>query len=226
MKENLLILFTIFTSLVGYAQFKDVKVGDVLQVNGVKGIVFTVNEDGSHGQMMSVKGFRAKKDLFCIKSSYLRDLSMTSETDGKQNTTELYSYCIESGINLVNFPVFYWCKSLGPGWYIPSISQLKSFVNYWVGNTDVELTWEEDDKEFDGEIDVISDSTQHTKIVNRILLDAGGIPFLNGVFSSTLDKNKKLDVFEYNKEDGKWLFKKVNPMKIDRFSVGRAFYDF
>jgi hypothetical protein len=66
----------------------------------------------------------------------------------------------------------------------------------------------------------------HTKKVNNILLEAGGVPFLNGVFSSTLNKSKKVDVFDYNKEDGKWTFNKMNPMKIDAFCVGRAFFDF
>ena len=221
MKNSLLFIIAIFTSLSCHAQHKDVKIGDILTINGVKGIVFNVNEDGTHGQIMSVKAFRAKKDLFCSKSSYLKNLSMTSETDGKQNTQELSAFCAANNIPLANFPVFNWCKSLGDGWYIPSILQLKSFVNYWLGNFEVAVSWEEDEEDV-----VIDDSVPHTKIVNTALLEAGGIPFLNGVFSSTLDNKHKVDVFEYNKEDGKWKFKKVNPMKIDKFCVGRAFYDF
>lgn len=221
MKKSLLLIIAIFTSVFCEAQYRDVKIGDVLTINGVKGIVFNVNEDGTHGQIMSVKAFRAKKDLFCSKSSYLKNLSMTSEYDGKQNTQELYVFCVANHIPLVNFPVFNWCKSLGDGWYIPSILQLKSFVNYWLGNFEVAVNWEEDEEDI-----VIDDSVPHTKIVNTALLEAGGIPFLNGVFSSTLDNKHKVDVFEYNKEDGKWKFKKVNPMKIDKFCVGRAFYDF
>lgn len=217
------LIVAIFASLMCSAQYKDVKVGDIIEVNGVKGIVFNVNEDGSHGQMMSVKAFRARKDLFCLKSSYLKGLSMASETDGKQNTTNLYSYCATKGIPLASFPVFNWCKNLGQGWYIPSIVELKSFVNYWLGNTKVEVSWDEDEEVPENDID---DSLPHTKQINEKLLNAGGIPFLNGVFSSTLDKNNKVDVFEYKKDDGKWSFKKVNPMKIDAFCVGRAFYDF
>lgn len=223
MREKIFIIFAILTSLVCQAQFKDVRIGDIIQINGVKGIVFKVSEDGVHGQMMSVKAFRAKKDLFCLKGSYLKGLSMLSETDGEQNTRELFDYCSSNGIPLANFPVFNWCKSLGDGWYIPSILQLKSFINYWLGNTELELAWDEDD---DSDTEISDDSSPHTKIVNDQLLNAGGIPFLNGVFSSTLDKNKKADIFQYNREDGKWTFKKVNPMKIDAFCVGRAFYDF
>lgn len=201
----------------------NVKKGDVLQVNGVRGIVFKVNEEGTHGTMMSVKAFRGKKDLYCSKSSFLKGVSMLDENNGRANTHELYAYATSAGIPLEKFPVYSWCKSLGPGWYIPSINQIKEFVNYWLGNTDVEVNWEEDE-----EVDVSAsdDSTPHTKVVNNILLEAGGIPFLNGVFSSTLDNSKKVDVFEYNKEDGKWKFNKVNPMKVDAFCIGRAFFDF
>ena len=54
MRQIITILIACFTSLICSAQVKNVKKGDVLQVNGVKGIVFNVNEDGTHGQMMSV----------------------------------------------------------------------------------------------------------------------------------------------------------------------------
>ncbi len=221
MLRLIIIVNIIFISLFCQAQFKDVKVGDILSVEGVKGVVFKVNEEGTHGQIMSVKAFRAPKDLFCTKSSHLKGLSMLSETDGKQNTDELYSYCKMNNVPLSIFPVFNWCKTLGQGWYIPSILQLKDFINYWLGNKNVAIEWDEDEEET-----ISDDSKPHTQLVNSILLEAGGIPFLNGAFSSTLDDNHKVDVFEYNKEDGKWKFKKTNPMKVDRYCTGRAFYDF
>lgn len=221
MRQIITILIACFTSLICSAQVKNVKKGDVLQVNGVKGIVFNVNEDGTHGQMMSVKAFRGKQNLYCVKSAYLKVISMLDENDGKANTDELFAYASAKGISLTNYPVYNWCKSLGDGWYIPSINQLKAFVNYWLGNTDVEVDWEEDEN-----VNSVDDSMPHTKVVNNILLEAGGIPSLNGVFTSTLDASKKVDVFEYNKDDGKWKFYKINPMKLDAFCVGRAFYDF
>ena len=222
MRNIAFLLISCLIPLICNAQVKDVRKGDILQVNGVKGIVFNVNEDGTHGQMMSVKAFRGKKDLFCTKSSYLKGVSMLDENNGKANTNELITYATSHGIPLSNYPVYNWCKSLGNGWYIPSINQIKIFVNYWLGNTDVEVDWDEDEESDNSS----EDSTPHTKKINNILLEAGGIPFLNGVFSSTLDENKKVNVFEYNKDDGKWKFVKSNPMKIDAFCIGRAFYDF
>lgn len=180
MRQIITILIACFTSLICSAQVKNVKKGDVLQVNGVKGIVFNVNEDGTHGQMMSVKAFRGKQNLYCVKSAYLKGISMLDENDGKANTDELFAYASAKGISLTNYPVYNWCKSLGEGWYIPSINQIKAFINYWLGNTDVEVDWEEDEN-----VNAVDDSMPHTKVVNNILLEAGGIPFLNGVFTST-----------------------------------------
>lgn len=204
------------------AQVTDVKKGDILTVNGVKGIVFYVDDSGCHGTMMSVKAFRGTKNLFCSKTSLLKGTLMTSATDGKANTEMLFSYVASKNIALTEFPVFNWCRSLGNGWYIPSIEQLKTFVNYWLGNDDLEVDW--DDDEILSQSD--DSSVPHTKKVNDILMNEGGIPFLNGVFSSTVSKDNKVSVFEYNKTDGTWGFTDVSPSKIDKYSVGRAFYDF
>lgn len=222
LRKITIITYVIFTFLNCFAQFKNVKIGDVLDINGVKGIVYSVNEDGTHGHIMSVKAFRAKKDLFCLKSSFLKGIFMSDENDGMQNTQNLYNHCVEHGIPIISFPVFNWCQSLGQGWYIPSVNQLRDFVNYWLGNSDVEVQWDDEEEAIEEQ----NISIPHTKIVDNILLNAGGIPFLNGVFSSTLSEDKKVDVFQYKRDDGKWSFKKENPMKIDAFCVGRAFYDF
>lgn len=223
MRKSTFIFIAFFITLICNAQVSGVKKGDVLQVRGVKGIVFNVNAEGTHGQMMSVKAFRGQDRLYCSSPSRLSGLSMLDENDGKANTQEVFDYAASKHIPLSDYPVYNWCKSLGEGWYIPSINQMKAFVNYWLGNTDVEVDWEEDE-----EIEVSSsdDSMPHTKVVDNILLDAGGIPFLNGVFTSTLSKGKKVDLFQYNKTDGKWKFVKVSTREIDSFCVGRAFFDF
>ena len=221
MKKFFLTLFCVICNLSLIAQVTDVRKGDILTVNGVKGIVFYVDDSGCHGTMMSVKAFRGTKNLFCSKISLLNGTLMASATDGKSNTEKLFAYAVSKNIALTEFPVFNWCKSLGYGWYIPSIEQLKTFVNYWLGNDELEVDW--GDEEF-SQSDV--SSIPHTKKVNDIMMNEGGIPFLNGVFSSTVSKDKKVSVFEYNKTDGSWSFSDVSPTKIDKYSVGRAFYDF
>lgn len=203
------------------AQELTVKKGDILVVNGVRGIVFSVDESGCHGTMMSVKAFRAKGRTFCTKPSLLKNISMSSTTDGKANTEELFSYVAENNIELSRFPVFNWCRSLGQGWYIPSIEELKVFVNYWLGNDDLEVDWGDEE-----DMAIEDDGVAHTKKVNEMIMDAGGIPFLNGVFSSTLSDEKKVSLFEYNKEKGEWYFSAQRVSWVDEFTNGRAFYDF
>lgn len=221
--KNILIIYILFVCAFNLsAQVVNVEKGDVLVVNGVKGIVFSVDESGCHGTMMSLKAFRGEDNLFCSKTSLLKQLSMESTTDGIANTQELFSFISANNIDIEYFPVFNWCKTLGSGWYIPAIEQLKAFVNFWLGNEDLEVDWDEDEL-----VQLNNDDAMpHTKKINNIIMKEGGIPFLNGVFSSTLSKNKKIDVFNYNKADGSWTFSSKNPKRIDKYSVGRAFYDF
>ena len=222
MKTAILTMLLFVCSLGLVAQVSDVQKGDILEVKGVKGIVLSVDDSGCHGTMMSVKAFRGTKNLFCSKPSLLKKVSMSSTIDGKANTEELLSYVEANNLSLTDFPVFNWCKSLGRGWYVPSIEQLKIFVNYWLGNDDLEVDWG-DEEEFEVSEE---DAVEHTKKVNRILMDAGGVPFLNGVFSSTLSADKKVDVFDYNKENGSWKFSAKKLSWVGSYSVGRAFYDF
>jgi hypothetical protein len=220
MRHKLFLFLIVTIWQYSYAQFSNVKKGDILDINGTKGIVFSVNEEGNHGTIMSVKAFRGEKDLFCSKSSYLKGVKMNDENDGRKNTTALFEHASTKHIILAEFPVFRWCKTLGKGWYIPSVEQLKVFVNYWLGNEVEEEDWDED------ETTPVGKEISHKKKVNNTLLESGGIPFLNGVFSSTVDDDGKILVFQYDRKKDFWQFLHVNPMKIDKDCVGRAFYDF
>lgn len=219
MKFYILSLFCCFY-ISSFAQFSNVKKGDIIDVNGVKGLVFMVNEDGNHGTIMSVKAFRGDKNLFCTKASHLKGIDMSSKSEGSSNTKNLFDYASSNKIPLQQFPVFHWCKSLGKGWYIPSVEQLNKFINYWIGNEIEEEDWDEDETE-NKEKEV-----PQKKAINNTLLNAGGIPFLNGVFTSTIDNDGKIHVFQYDRKKDFWQFIQLNPMKIDADCVGRAFYDF
>lgn len=219
--KNYFFLFLLIFSVQHLHSQTTYKQGDIITINGTKGIVFYVDETGEHGTAMSVNAFRSKKNLFCTKSSMLNKINMTNPDNGQKNTQELYNYANQKRISLSLFPVFHWCKSLGDKWYIPSIEQLKEFINYWLGNS-ITIDWDDENTEEDSSETGIN----HKKKVNHILLDAGGIPFLNGVFSSTIDKKGKLVVFNYDSQKDVWEFIKVDPMKIDQYCTGRAFCDF
>lgn len=195
--------------------------GDILTVNGVKGIVFSVDESGEHGIMMSVKALRMKKNMFCKKSSNLKGISQTSTADGQSNTAALVANATTIGNTIFNYPLIEWCVSLGKGWYIPSSKELKVFINYWLGNEE-EVDWDEDETDTSN----TESSKTHKQHVNEIMLNAGGIPFLNGVLTSTITSKGDVVTFQYDRKKDTWRFEEIRPMSADEFTVGRAFYKF
>lgn len=208
-------------ALTVHAQFSNVKKGDIIDIKGTQGIVFSINENGDHGTIMSVKAFRGEKNAWCGDSKIASEVHPYSKTDGKANTQLIFDYATNNHLSLNFFPVFNWCKQLGEGWYIPAISQLETFINYWLGN-DNELDWDEDDETSKEIESTISTS----KLINRKLVEAGGIPFFNGVYTSTENENGKIYTYYYNQSKGWWKFMKKGKMNLDRYTLGRAFYDF
>ena len=122
---------------------------------------------------------------------------------------------------LSKFPVYEWCSKLGEGWYIPSLKELEAFVNFWLGNEQV-LDWDADE-----ETDYALDDTKpYYKQINIKMLDAGGTPFLNGVFTSTVNSEGKVYVFSFNQKKNTWSFGKRDKDNLSKYYVGRAFYNF
>lgn len=218
---KLIVLFVLF--LLGNtniaAQYENVKKGDVIEINGIKAIVFQLDGYG-HGTAMSIKALRGKKNVWCPDKKVLQFLNMESTTDGQANTKAIFEYCDAHRIPLSQFPAFDWCKRLGDGWYIPAEEQLKQFINFWLGN-EQEFNWDDDDDETGLDLNASS-----PKEINERIMNEGGTPFFTGVYTSTLNSEKKVIVYDYNENKGTWRFKKVNPTSIKMYMSGRACYDF
>jgi hypothetical protein len=220
-------LFLLIMSLCGticaaQTQFSDVKKGDIITINGVKGIVFQT--DGEHGKAMCLKTFRGVKNAWCKSRKLAGKVSTPSRESGRENTNAVFQFVEENNVNISEFPVFAWCKSLGEGWYVPAVNELEQFINWWLGN-DVELEWGESD-ESDDAAGVTLDETPHMKLVNQKIIEAGGIPFINGAYSSTENERQKLYVFGYNDKKKSWKFYTMSKSSIDTNVMGRAFYEF
>lgn len=210
-----------------HAQFENVHKGDIIEINGTKALVFAVDGEG-HGSAMSVTALRGKKDAWCADKKAAINVNTYSETDGLANTQAVYDYAQSNGISLSQFPAFEWCNSLGEGWYIPSVKQMETFVNFILGN-EQEFDWDDED-EFELNTEDIS-----TKSINARMLEAGGIPFISsatgqivtmGVYTSTKADNDKVYLYEMDQKKNVWRFRKVAPSSIGKYTVGRAFYDF
>lgn len=58
------------------------------------------------------------------------------------------------------------------------------------------------------------------------IVEAGGIPFLNGVFTSTVNEEGKVYVFWFDRQKNTFSFKKQSKEKLSKYLVGRAIIKF
>lgn len=221
MKKCLIMAILCLCNSIVFAQYEDVNVGDIIVIDGMNSIVFQVDDTGSHGKAMAVKCLRGVKDMFCTDDKLADSMPDTSdENDGLANTKKVIEFAKSKHV-LSKFPAYEWCSKLGEGWYIPSLKELEAFVNFWLGNEQV-LDWDADE-----ETDYALDDTKpYYKQINIKMLDAGGTPFLNGVFTSTVNSEGKVYVFSFNQKKNTWSFGKRDKDNLSKYYVGRAFYNF
>ena len=133
-------------SITASAQYTDVKKGDIIEISGIKAIVWQVDETGQHGCAMNIKALRGVDDAWCKNKEVADHLpAMNDDSDGLANTQALCAFAEKESIPLADFPAFEWCRQLGPDWYIPSVKELEGFINYWVGN-EQDMDWDIDDE--------------------------------------------------------------------------------
>jgi hypothetical protein len=202
--------------------------GDIVTINGVRAMVFKTYGDG-HGKAVALTAFRGVENAWG-RASRVKTLDRQS---GRANTEAVYRFAQEKGYDIRDSPVFAWCKSLGNGWYIPSVAELEAFVNYWMGNA-TELDWDSDDSDVaqpqptkSSGRGTTSGQNEHTKKVNKKIADEGGVPFGTGVFSST-EEGGKILVFEYKiyREGMPWRMEKVGKGSLGAKYAARAFFDY
>ena len=103
------------------------KVGDLYEKGNVKGLVFRVNEDGNSGLIVSMtepEQMKAWGTEFTATGCNIRSC-------GEQNTAIIYTLSDWQ----TKYPAFAWCKSLGDGWYIPAIDELRELLIVGSSNT-------------------------------------------------------------------------------------------
>lgn len=72
-------------------------------------------------------GGKKSKDLFVGMIGRLTD-------KGKNNQEQILAYCEENGLSLQEkFPMQYWAKNLGSGWFIPGDYELTLFAGFYFG---------------------------------------------------------------------------------------------
>lgn len=94
-------------------------------MNNEQATIFKNNPLGQfNGQGTSGK---KSKDVFVDLMDRLSD-------KGKTNQEQIIAYCNENNISLKDvFPLQYWAKNLGEGWFIPGDQELTTFADFYFG---------------------------------------------------------------------------------------------
>lgn len=163
--KRLLIIVLILNAAIGALAQK--KLGDYIVIDGVPAFVFSLDQSGEHGLVMSIPAYDAKsvkKTDKLVKRGLMTTEQATkfknnplgkfnSQGSGGKKTEELFAglidrltdngqtnqeqiiaYCEENRISLQErFPMQYWAKNLGEGWYIPGDNELTEFAKFYFG---------------------------------------------------------------------------------------------
>ena len=137
------------------------KVGDPYVVNGnTVGIVYEVDETGTHGKAYSLTVYNLSDKYFCIKegeekymvpgieSTKYYDPVPIEEDAMPQSTTDGAANCQKMKNETdwqTRMPALKWVEDLaasqGVAWYIPAIDELKELVEYMSGAEFTQVTW-------------------------------------------------------------------------------------
>ncbi len=101
------------------------KVGDFYNESNIKGVVFEVDETGTHGKIM---GIQQKYQEFAIEKDceYThKHIGSFDKFDGENNMHKIHQIQHWK----YKFPIYSWCSHLGVGWYLPAIYELKSIYD-------------------------------------------------------------------------------------------------
>lgn len=116
----------------GYAPLR-YDVGDFYDVDGVKGVVCLVRDDGTHGLILSLDELYLHWSEF-TKGNY-RAVGADDMADGQVNMERIAAYVAANDGSWADFPAFEWCREKGDGWYLPAINEILAIGHNFNGGT-------------------------------------------------------------------------------------------
>lgn len=131
MKKMIFSALVMLFSMFAFQTNAQVKIGDIMEKSGTKGIVVYVDESGQHGLLMTVQAATKKQVLWADESYASEKTGANDENDGEKNTQTVVNYAKGKGLNLSEaFPLFDWAvNTCGEGWYIPASNELITMAN-------------------------------------------------------------------------------------------------
>ena len=96
------------------------KVGDYYNDGKKEGVVFEISNGGYSGKIVSLEQTKCGWSKHFVNGDFVKT-NATSKTDGMANMSAIFAFPNWK----TGYPAFAWCASLGEGWYLPAIKELK-----------------------------------------------------------------------------------------------------
>lgn len=146
-------------------------VGDLFSEGDVQGVVVAVDAEGRHGLIMSLLGDCLAYGTPLAARGNTGALICSDADDGWRNMVALEASMSKAGLSLDNFPAYAWCRSLGKGWYLPAINELKVLAQCVLSQNEPKT---------------LSDITRICKWVNNISMQYGGEDSIDWFFRTPM----------------------------------------
>ncbi len=108
-------------------------IGDFYDVDGVQGVVCLLNEDRTHGLILSLDEIYLHWSEFA--KTDLRTVGADDVADGQSNMEKVAAYIAANNGSWDDFPAFKWCRDKGEGWYLPAINELLTIGHNYNGGS-------------------------------------------------------------------------------------------
>lgn len=118
------------------SSIKTYKLGDIIVINGIKGIIFELDKSGYHGKAVSIDESTL---VWCVKNDLGFVTNAYDPYDGRNNMDIIKRNVLWEK----RFPAFSWCSELGRDWYLPSINEVEAFIQKGLKNDsyNIERYW-------------------------------------------------------------------------------------
>ena len=97
------------------------KVGDYYDDGKMQGVVFEVSADGKHGKIVCLRETHYELQWTSNAYEQIRLIGANDKYNGANNMAKVKQLADWQEM----YPAFAWCASLGDGWYLPAIEELK-----------------------------------------------------------------------------------------------------
>ena len=109
------------------------EIGEYYNENGIQGVVCSLNEERTHGLVISLDERYLTWSSF--DKSDARLIGTDDMDDGRVNMEKVAAYIAANGGSWDDFPAFQWCREHGEGWYLPAVNEILAAGNNYNGGS-------------------------------------------------------------------------------------------